>query len=93
MQKVTSPFPASSPNRRVYQPRIVSLHLPTWPTDRFKRGKLGAGKPGGEQGGRSPMNGPLAAARHLMQGPQRQSALRQTLIDAADAEGQDGVTA
>jgi protein ImuB len=51
MQKVTLPFPASSPNRRIYQPRIVSVYLPTWPTDRFRRGKLelgklGLGKPG-----------------------------------------------
>jgi hypothetical protein len=31
------------------------------------------------------------AARNLVQAPQRQSALRQMLIDGADTEGQDGV--
>lgn len=44
---------------------------------------------GGEQSRRRPVDRPVAAARHLMQGTERQSPARQNPVDDLDSEGQD----
>jgi protein ImuB len=42
MSKVPLQYPRTSLPRLRSQRRIVSIHLPTWPTDRFRRGLAGA---------------------------------------------------
>jgi protein ImuB len=46
MSKVPLQYPVTSLPRLRSHRRIVSIYLPTWPTDRFRRGQLGLGKPG-----------------------------------------------
>lgn len=45
--------------------------------------------PGGEQGGRCPMNRSVSAAGHLMQGAKRQPPSRKPLVDLRQPERQD----
>jgi protein ImuB len=46
MSKVPLQYPVTSLPRLRSHRRIVSLYLPTWATDRFRRGQNGLGKPG-----------------------------------------------
>jgi protein ImuB len=46
MSKVPLQYPVTLATRVPSRRRIVSLYLPTWATDRFRRGQSGLGKPG-----------------------------------------------